>query len=175
MKLEQIVNKIFFIRGLKVMLDTDLAEMYQVETKRLNEQVKRNKDRFPEDFMFQLTKEEWENLKSQNATSSNWSQNATSSQKHRSTLPYAFTEQGVAMLSGVLKSKVAVEVNISIMRAFVQMRTLINENKELKAKIESLEKKYDQQFKVVFDAIKKLIQQPAEPKRKAIGFKQYKK
>lgn len=89
--------------------------------------------------------------------------------------PFAFTEQGVAMLSGVLKSKIAVDVNISIMRAFVQMRTLIDENKELKAKIESLENKYDKQFKVVFDAIKKLIQQPAESKRKAIGFKQYKK
>lgn len=126
-------------------------------------------------YMFQLTKEEFENLKSHFATSSYWSQNAISSQKHSSTLPYAFTEQGVAMLSGFLKSKIAVDVNISIMRAFVQMRSLINENKELKSKIESLEKKYDQQFKVVFDAIKKLIQQPAEPKRKSIGFKQYKK
>jgi len=107
-------------------------------------------------------------LKSQNATSSsNWG--------GRRKNPYAFTEQGVAMLSGVLKSKIAVDVNISIMRAFVQMRTLINENKELKTKIESLEKKYDQQFKVVFDAIKKLIQQPTKEDRELIGFKRYKK
>ena len=116
------MNKIYLISGTKVMLDSDLAELYQVGTKRLNEQVKRNLGRFPEDFMFQLSKEQWENLKSQNATSS-WG--------GRRTLPYVFTEQGVAMLSSVLNSNVAINVNIQIIRVFTKMREMLLTHRDL--------------------------------------------
>ncbi len=156
-----IEQKIYLIRGLKVMLSTDLADLYGVEPKVLVQTLKRNQDRFPDDFMFQLTKEEFLNLKSQIVTSS-WG-------GLRRAMPYAFTEQGVAMLSGVLNSKRAVQVNIAIMRAFVKLREMISSNKELAKKLLELERKYDMQFKVVFDAIRELMKHP-EPKEKKIGF-----
>jgi len=155
-----IEQKIYFIRGLKVMLSTDLADLYGVESRVLVQAVKRNSERFPEDFMFQLENQEVANLKSQFVISS-WG--------GRRAAPYAFTEQGVAMLSGVLNSQRAVQVNIAIMRAFVQLREMISSNKELAKKLQELEKKYDMQFKVVFDAIRQLMQQP-DPKIKKIGF-----
>jgi hypothetical protein len=153
-------RKIYLIRGLKVMLSTDLADLYGVESRVLVQAVKRNNERFPEDFMFQLTNQEVANLKSQFVISS-WG--------GRRAAPYAFTEQGVAMLSGVLNSKRAVQVNIAIMRAFVKLREMISSNKELAKKLLELEKKYDMQFKVVFDAIRELMKHP-EPKEKKIGF-----
>ncbi|MCF6155347.1 MAG: ORF6N domain-containing protein [Candidatus Brocadia sp.] len=159
--LETIERKIFLIRGQKVMLSTDLAELYSVEPKVLIQAVKRNIERFPEDFMFQLTSQGFINLKSQIVTSS-WGD-------IRRATPYAFTEQGVAMLSSVLKSKRAVQVNITIMWAFVKLRELIVSNKELAKHLDELEKKYDAQFKVVFDAIRQLMT-PPEPKKKKIGF-----
>ncbi len=143
------------------MLDSDLAELYDVPTKRLNEQVKRNLERFPTDFMFQLTLEEAENLRSQFATSS-------SAYGGRRYLPYAFTEQGIAMLSSVLKSARAVEVNIAIMRTFVKMRELMTSHAELARKIEAMEKKYDEQFQDVFKVIKKMLIPP--PSNKVTGF-----
>jgi phage regulator Rha-like protein len=157
---QRIESKIYFIRGQKVMLDSDLAELYGVKTKELNKAVKRNKERFPDDFMFQLTKKETENLRSQIGTSS-WG--------GRRYLPYAFTEQGVAMLSSVLRSKRAIYVNIQIMRTFTKLREILSTHKDLQRKIEEMEKKYDQQFKIVFDAIKALLQHP-EPKKRPIGF-----
>lgn len=157
---ERITNKIYFIRKQKVMLDRDLAELYGVETKRLKEQVKRNIERFPEDFMFELTKKEFQNLRSQIATSS-WGGTRY--------FPMAFTELGVAMLSTVLNSKKAVQVNIQIMRVFTQLRQMLLKNKGLKKKIESMEKKYDEQFRIVFEAIKQLIEEDEKPKKK-IGF-----
>ena len=146
-KPEHIQNQIFTIRDLQVMLDSDLAELYNVSTSRLNEQVKRNISRFPNDFMFQLTDKEWKNLISQNVTSSDESlrsQNATLKDrrgKHRKYLPYVFTEQGISSLSGVLKSETAIKVNIVIMRAFVQMRKFILNNAMLFQRIETLELK----------------------------------
>ena len=136
------------IRNEKVLLDADLAELYGVETKVLNQAVKRNIKRFPADFMFQLTSSEWSNLKSQSVTSSHGG---------RRSLPYAFTEQGVAMLSSVLNSERAIEVNIAIMRTFVQLRELMIENKMLAQKIEHLERKYDGQFREVFYVIGKIL------------------
>ena len=160
---ERIEKRIFLFRGQRVMLDTDLAELYRVTTKRLNEQVRRNIKRFPSDFMFQLTKEEDESLRSQIATLKG------GRGQHRKYLPYVFTEQGVAMLSSVLNSERAVQVNIEIMRAFVRLRELMSTHKDLARKLETLEKKYDAQFKVVFDAIRQLMTQP-EPKKLKIGF-----
>ncbi len=159
---EVIESKILLLRGKKIMLDRDLAMLYKVPTRRLNEQVKRNKERFPEDFMFQLTKEEFENWRSQIAMS-----NSEKMGIRRN--PYAFTEQGVAMLSSVLNSKVAIQVNIQIMRTFIRLKEIIMSHKDLQRKIEDMERKYDQQFKVVFDAIKQLLIPPEKPKRK-IGF-----
>ena len=158
---EMIEKKILLIRGEKVMLDADLAELYGVETKILVRAVKRNVDRFPSDFMIQLNKEEFENLRFQFGTSSRWG--------GRRYLPYAFTEQGVAMLSSVLNSDRAIKVNIEIMRAFVSLRQMLASNKELAKRFDELEKKYDAQFKVVFDTIRQLMI-PPEPKRKRIGF-----
>ncbi len=158
---EMIEKKILLIRGEKVMLDADLAELYGVETKMLVRAVKRNINRFPSDFMIQLNKEEFENLRFQFGTSSRWG--------GRRYLPYAFTEQGVAMLSSVLNSERAVKVNIEIMRAFVRLRQMLASNAELARKLEALEKKYDAQFKVVFDAIRQLMT-PPEPKKRKIGF-----
>jgi hypothetical protein len=158
--LERIERAILFIRGQKVLLSQQLAELYGVETKVLNQAVARNRERFPDDFMFQLNKKELGNLKSQIVTSS-WGGLRTS--------PYAFTEQGVAMLSSVLNSERAVAVNIGIMRAFVRLRQMLASNAELARKLATLENKYDAQFKVVFDAIRQLMS-PPEPKRREIGF-----
>jgi len=160
---ERIEKTILLIRGHKVMLDMVLAELYGVSTKRLNEQVRRNLKRFPNDFMFQLNEEEYDSLRSHFATLD------TGRGKHRKYLPLAFTEQGVAMLSSVLTSERAIEVNIEIMRAFVKIRQLLLSNKELARKLEQLEKKYDHQFKAVFDAIKELMKTP-DPKQRKIGF-----
>ena len=184
LKPENIAQLVFFIRGEKVMLDSDLAVLYGVEARALNQAVKRNRHRFPEDFMFQLTANEAEGLrsvlKSQIVTSSstgrsNSSQFVMSSRKHRGRAyhPYAFTEQGVAMLSSVLRSQRAVEVNIAIMRTFVQLRRLMDSNRELARKVETLEKKYDEQFAVVFEAIKQLITEDDARKKtppRQIGF-----
>lgn len=160
--MERITRAIFLLRGHKVMLDSDLAALYGVETKVLNQAVRRNLGRFPPDFMFQLTAEEMHVLRSQFVTSSAWG--------GRRTRPYAFTEQGVAMLSSVLRSPSAILVNIEIMRAFVQLRQLLATNAELATKLEALEKRYDAQFKVVFQAIRELMNPPA-PRKKPIGFK----
>jgi hypothetical protein len=157
----RVERAIRLIRGDKVILDEDLAELYGVEVKRLNEQVRRNLDRFPADFMFQLTNQEFKDLKSQFATSSSWG--------GRRTPPYAFSEQGVAMLSSVLHSSRAVQVNIEIMRTFVRLRRLLASNAELAERLEQLEEKYDGQFRVVFEAIRQLMA-PAEPRRGRIGF-----
>jgi ORF6N domain len=176
LKLENVAQLVFFIRGEKVMLDADLAKLYGVTTKALNQAMRRNRARFPEDFAFRLSGEEFDNLRSQIVTTSRnpsviWSQIVTTSQKYRrsDSLPVAFTEQGVAMLSSVLRSTRAVEVNIAIMRTFVQLRRLMDTNRDLARKIEALEKKYDEQFAVVFEAIKELITPPSPP-RKRIGF-----
>jgi hypothetical protein len=160
---EAIEKRILLIRDEKVMLDSDLAELYRVEIKALNQAVKRNIERFPADFMFQLTTEENELLKSQIVTLK------PGRGKHRKYLPYAFTEQGVAMLSSVLKSERAIRVNIEIMRSFVRLRRMLSSNAELARKLTALEKKYDLQFKAVFDAIRQLMAPPVKPKRK-IGF-----
>jgi len=157
-----ITDLIHIIRGQRVMLSHDLAKLYGVETKTLIQAVKRNRERFPHDFMFELTKHEFSSLRSQIVTSS------TSGGIQYS--PYAFTEQGVAMLSSVLRSKRAIEVNIAIMRAFVHMRRMIETNKELAAKIDALEKKYDGQFKVVFIAIRQLMKEDIKSKP-PIGFR----
>ncbi|MEK6776719.1 MAG: ORF6N domain-containing protein [bacterium] len=156
-----IEKKIYLIRSQKMMLSTDLAELYDVEPKVLIQAVKRNIERFPEDFMFQLTNQEFANLKSQFVTSS-WG-------GIRRATPYAFTEQGVAMLSSVLKSKRAVQVNIAIMRAFVKLREMIASHKDLSKRLDDLENKYDVQFRVVFDAIRELMS-PPETHKKKIGF-----
>ena len=160
---EMIEKKILLIRGEKVMLDADIAELYGVETKMLVRAVKRNIDRFPSDFMIQLNRKEFENLRFQFGTSSRWG--------GRRYLPYAFTEQGVAMLSSVLNSERAVKVNIEIMRAFVRLRQMLASNAELARKLDALEKKYDHQFKVVFDAIKQLMIPPDTKKKSKIGFR----
>lgn len=158
---ERIERTILLIRGEKVLLSQQLAELYGVPVRILNQAVKRNQDRFPGDFMFQLTRNEFLNLKSRFVTSS-WG-------GLRRALPYAFTEQGVAMLSSVLHSERAVRANIEIMRAFVRLRQMLASNAELARKLEVLEKKYDRQFKVVFDAIRQLMS-PPEAKRREIGF-----
>ena len=176
LKPENVAQLVFFVRGEKVMLDVDLAKLYGVTTKALNQAMRRNASRFPEDFAFRISRKEFDSMRSQIVTSSRnrptmWSQIVTTSQKYRraDSLPYAFTEQGVAMLSSVLRSARAVEVNIAIMRTFVQLRRLMDSNRDLARKIESLEKKYDEQFSAVFAAIKELISQP-EPPRRRIGF-----
>ena len=160
---ERIENKIFLIRGQKVMLDRDLAMLYNVPTRRLNEQVKRNKGRFPGDFMFQLTKEEFENWKSQIAMSN-------SEKMGIRRKPHVFTEQGVAMLSGVLHSERAILVNVAIMRTFVKLREVLSTHKELARKLSRLEKKiekHDEEICTIFEAIRQLM---APPKTSVIGF-----
>jgi hypothetical protein len=164
---EMIEQKILMIRGEKVMLDADLAELYGVPVRVLNQAVKRNIDRFPGDFMFQLSKEEDDSLRSQIVTLKK------RRGEHRKYLPYVFTEQGVAMLSSVLNSERAVKVNIEIMRAFVSLRQMIASNVELARKLDAMEKKYDAQFKTVFDAIRQLMT-PPETKKKKIGFRREK-
>jgi len=163
---EHIARQILLIRGQKVLLDVHLAELYGVETKVLNQAVKRNIKRFPDDFMFQLSRKEWfEILKSQIVTSS-------SDHGGRRQPPNVFTEQGVAMLSGVLNSSRAIRVNIAIMRTFVQLRQMLASNADLARKLAELEDKYDEQFKVVFEAIRELMEPdtPAEAARREIGF-----
>ncbi len=161
-KTENLAKLVFLIRAEKVLLDTDLAGLYGVTTKVLNQAVKRNLDRFPADFMFQLTTEEWESMRSQTVTAS---------RRNIGAMPYAFTEQGVAMLSSVLRSQRAVEVNIAIMRTFVQLRRLMDSNRDLARRIEALETRYDEQFSQVFDAIKQLISEDKSRKAKPpMGF-----
>ena len=188
---ENLAKLVFLIRGEKVLLDTDLADLYGVEARALNQAVARNHTRFPDDFMFQLTTEEWTAMRSQIVTTSSpkddkSSQTVTSSRPvagltsqivmsnsrgGRRTLPYAFTEQGVAMLSSVLRSQRAVEVNIAIMRTFVQLRRLMDSNRDLARRIEAMENRYDEQFSQVFDAIKQLIAEDRTRKAKPpIGF-----
>jgi hypothetical protein len=169
---EIITNKIFLIRGAKVMLDSDLAFLYKVPTKALNQAVKRNRSRFPKDFMFQLSIKENDEVNMR-------SQFVTAPKRNIRSLPYAFTEQGVSMLSSVLKSERAVKVNIAIMRAFVKIREMMSTHKDLARKIEDLEKKYDSHNKdilIIFQAIKKLISFRAsetskEPPKEPIGFR----
>ena len=161
----QIESQIFTIRGMQVMTDYDLAKLYNVETKRLNEQVKRNINRFPENFRFQLTQSEWEYIWSQIATTSNQSQTLTSSQKHRFTLPFVFTEQGVAMLSGVLNSQTAVSASIKIMNAFVKMRHIILDNSLISHRLDIIETKQsqtDQKFEKIFRALETKNQIPTQ-------------
>lgn len=162
--LDRITHFILFIRGHKVILDEDLATLYGVETRALNQAVKRNPARFPDDFMFQLTAEEVASLRSQHVILK------PGRGQHRKYLPYAFTEQGVAMLSSVLRSDRAIHVNVEIMRAFVRLRQLLASNQELARKLAALERKYDAQFKVVFDAIRELMAPPNPPKKRPIGF-----
>ncbi len=161
---ERIERTILLIRGQKVILSSDLASLYDVEPRTLIQAVKRNIERFPEDFMFQLDRDEWRILKSQIVISSfaEWGGS-------RRSPPYAFTEQGVAMLSSVLRSPRAVAVNVEIMRAFVRLRQMLLSHADLARKVNALEAKYDTQFKVVFDAIRQLMEPPAKPRR-AIGF-----
>jgi hypothetical protein len=174
---ERIEQSILLFRGQKVMLDIDLASLYGVEARTLNQAVKRNQNRFPDDFMFQLRWEESEILRSQFATSSPPDTEFLRSQivilkqgKHLKYRPYAFTEQGVAMLSSVLRSPRAVAVNIEIMRAFVRLRQMLLSHADLARKINSLEKKYDGQFRVVFDALRQLMQPPPAKPKRPIGF-----
>jgi hypothetical protein len=161
----KIQNRILIIRGERVMIDADLAEIYGVNTSRLNEQVKRNLSRFPKDFMFQLTQLEWKNLMSHFAISS-WG--------GRRKLPYVFTEHGAVMLASVLNSPIAVRASIQVVRAFVKLREVLNTHKELALKLQLLENKsdtHDKEIRVLFEAIKQLMQPPPNPPRKKVGFK----
>jgi hypothetical protein len=190
---EKIANRIYFIRGKKVMLDRDLAELYNVGTKVLNQAVKRHPRRFPDDFMFQLTANEWENLKSQFVTSRSQEeysnlmfQIGTSSSGEKGQwggtrkLPYAFTEQGVAMLSGVINTDIAIDVNLQIIRVFIRMREVLLTQKDLLLKIELLEKnamkqnefigKHENEIKMIFEALKRLLTTP-KPEVKKVGYK----
>ena len=162
-----IENKIYLVRGKRVMFDSDLAKLYGVKTKALNQSVKRNIYRFPEDFMFRLTKEEAQKcaLRSQFVTLKRG--------QHIKYLPYAFTEQGVSMLSSVLQSKIAIKVNIQIMRTFTKLREMLATNELIRQKIEELERKYekhDHQFKIIFDTIRELLETPKAKLKKPIGF-----
>jgi len=164
---ERIESKIYLFRGKKVMLDSDLAQLYGVEAKMLNQAVRRNKARFPIDFMHQLTRQEVRALRSQFVTLDKQGRG-----RYNKYLPYVFTEQGVAMLSSVLNSERSIQVNIQIMRTFTKLKEMLQSHKDLRRKIEALEKKYDHQFRAVFDAIKQLMEEPVpeeKPKRK-IGF-----
>ena len=161
---EKIVNKIYLIRGMKVMLDFELSELYKTETKQLKRQVRRNIERFPDDFMFELTTEEFSDLRSQFGTSS-WGGSRYT--------PMAFTEQGVAMLSSVLNSSTAIKVNIQIIRVFTRMKEMLLTNKDILLKLEQLENKvsqHDENIQMIFEALKQLLNPPQEP-RKRIGFK----
>jgi ORF6N domain len=173
----QVEQRIFLIRGQKVMLDADLAMLYGVEARSLNQAVARNRQRFPADFMFQLSDAEYENIRSQFVTTlegkkRDSSQTVMSSRKYRGRhyRPYAFTEQGVAMLSSVLRSPRAVQVNIAIMRAFVRLREMLMSNADLARKLLALENKYDAHFRIVFDAIRELMAGPPPSQKPRIGF-----
>ena len=160
--IEHITNKIYFIRGAKVMIDRDLAELYNVETRRLKEQVRRNINRFPEDFMFELTKEELKNWRSQFATSN-------PNKMGLRIPPFAFTEHGVLMLSSVLKSERAVQVNIQIMRIFTRLRNMIPITEKLEKEVNALREQTDERFQIVFEALDRLLKFDSKPKKK-IGF-----
>jgi hypothetical protein len=177
MELQLIQNKIYEVRGHKVMLDFDLAELYEVQTKALNQAVKRNIQRFPIDFMFRLTLDEWESMRSLIATASGYdenmrSQNVTASQKKRnvSATPYAFTEQGLAMLSGILNSDKAINVNIAIMRAFIMVRQYALTYKELTSKLKEIEGKFTDVYAAINYLLEKDKQQIEQKERKRIGF-----
>jgi hypothetical protein len=160
---ERVERRILFIRGEKVILDADLAELYGVTTKRLNEQVRRNRDRFPPDFMFQLTAEEFANLRSQNATSrSGWG--------GRRSPPFVFTEHGAIMAANILSSQRAIAASVTVVRAFVRLRQMLASHADLARKLEDLEKRYDAQFKQVFTAIRALMVSPGDPPNKRIGY-----
>jgi len=167
MKLQEIKNSIYVIRGQSVMLDFDLAKLYEVETRVLKQAVRRNSERFPEDFMFVLTKDEMELMVSQNVI--------PSIQNFGGAKPFAFTEQGVAMLSSVLRSKKAIQINISLMRAFIELRQFALTHKELASKLVDLESKYNKQFKDVFEALNYLLKNDKkelkQKQRKPIGYK----
>jgi hypothetical protein len=158
-------RRIFSIRSHRVMLSSDLADLYQVSSKVLTQAVKRNLDRFPDDFMFQLAPREWESLRSQFVTSK-------IGRGGTRYAPYAFTEQGIAMLSSVLSSEGAIKVNIEIMRAFVRLREMVATNKDLAKKLIDLERKYDGQFKTVFEAIRQIMQPTIQTTRRKIGIRQ---
>jgi ORF6N domain len=158
-----IAKSIYFLRGSRVMLDSDLAALYRVTTKSLNRAVKRNSERFPADFMFQLTEKEAEVLRCQSGTSK------TAGRGGRRYLPYAFTEHGIAMLSSVLSSERAVQMNIAIMRAFLQLRAMLATHEDLKRKIVHMEKRYDARFQAIFAALREMLNEPEPPKRQ-IGF-----
>ncbi|MBL8633275.1 MAG: ORF6N domain-containing protein [Myxococcales bacterium] len=162
---DTLTGSILVIRGHKVMLDADLAALYGVETKALNQAVRRNIERFPDDFMFQLTSDEAIGLRSQTVTLK------TGRGQHRKYLPFAFTEQGIAMLSSVLKSPRAIQVNIEIMRAFVRLRQMVTSNADLARKLNALERKYDGQFKIVFAAIREFTEPIPKKKGRPIGFR----
>jgi len=159
---DKIASLIYIIRGKRVMMDSDLADIYSVETRTLNQAVSRNQARFPKDFMFQLSKTEFDILKSQTVMSS-WG--------GRRSLPYVFTEHGSLMLSSVLKSETAINASLNIVRVFVKLREMLTSNKELAKKIEKLEKTYDEQFKIVFVAIRQLMQKPKKSKQKPLGYR----
>ena len=163
---ESIVNKIYVFRGQKVMLDSDLAELYRVETKRLNEQVKRNIGRFPKSFMFQLTREEWLNLKSQNATS-RWG--------GRRKEPFVFTEHGILMLSSVLNSDIAIKMSVQIIETFVQLRKIANNYEEIMSKIKQMESQYNNQFGEIYEALQQLLSKKEEKPRQKISYKKNRK
>jgi hypothetical protein len=162
-----LASRIHTLRGVRVMLSPDLAELYDVKTKALVQAVSRNRDRFPSDFIFQLTEQELKILRSQFVT---LSAAPGGHGAHAKYAPYAFTEQGVAMLSSVLKSRRAIRTNVEIMRAFVQLRDLMGHNRELARRLDLLESKYDRQFKVVFDAIRELMAPPVPTPKRRIGF-----
>jgi hypothetical protein len=161
---ETIERRVYLIRGHKVMIDSDLAKLYGIATRVLNQAVRRNLDRFPADFMFQLSKSEFRDWRSQFVTSN------SASRMGLRRAPLVFTEHGILMLSSVLRSKRAVQVNIAIMRTFIKLRELLATHKDLSRRLDDLEERYDAQFKVVFDAIRKLIEPPPDPVRRRIGF-----
>lgn len=163
---ERIIKRIFWLRGKKVMLDSDLAELYAVETRALNQAVKRNRERFPKDFMFQLTFEEARLFMGSRSQIVTLKRGANIKYA-----PFAFTEQGVAMLSSVLKSKRAIQINIHIMRVFTELREMLLTHKDLREKIEKMEQKYDKRFKAVFDVLRQLLKEESEPMKK-IGFRE---
>lgn len=170
MQIQNVQTKIYEIRGQKVMLDYDLAVLYEVETKVLNQSVKRNIERFPEDFMFRISIAEWNMMRSQFVTASD-----PQDKRNKNATPYAFTEQGLAMLSGILNSKKAIDVNIAIMRAFVQIRQYALTHKELTDKLKKLESKTNKKFRDVYEALDYLLQkdriETTQKERRRIGFK----
>ena len=171
---QDIISRIFYVRGKKVMIDSDLASLYRVETKALNQAVKRNLKRFPDDFFFQLSTDEWSVLRSLfvtlDSSTSGEEINTNRRGKFRKYLPYVFTEHGTLMLASVLQSETAINASIFVVRAFIKLREFLDENKELKKKVDGLEKKYDNQFILVFQAIEELIQKKTEPLQ-PVGFR----